>query len=71
MSVDRVVKLPPTTFVHVQDTNTSVTRVVVGPARVVCLAHERVTMGPSPLVVLKPGRSHHTHSHTLTHMLSL
>jgi hypothetical protein len=55
--VDRIVKLPPSTFLHVQDTNTSVTRVVVGPARVVCLAHERVTLGPSPLIVLKPNES--------------
>lgn len=51
---ERVVKVPPHHFLHVIDTNTSVTRVLVGPARVVCLAHEKVTLGPSPLVVLPP-----------------
>lgn len=51
---DRVIKVPPGQFVHIVDTNTTVTRVLVGPARLVCLAHERVVVGPSPLIVIPP-----------------
>lgn len=49
-----MIKVPPGQFVHIVDTNTTVTRVLVGPARLVCLAHERVVVGPSPLIVIPP-----------------
>lgn len=47
-------RIPPFAFIHVLDNNTSVTRVVTGPATFARQEHEQIVCGPLPMIVLPP-----------------
>ena len=49
-----VIRLPPFYFVHVMDTNSNVTRIVVGPCTVTTMDHERVVLGPRKMIMIPP-----------------
>jgi major vault protein len=49
-----LIKVPPFHYLHLLDTNTNVVRVVEGPCRYTCLGHERVLIGPEPMVIIPP-----------------
>ena len=51
---ESVVRIKPFHYVHVHDTNSSVTRVIVGPLTFTRQEHERVVFGPEPMVVVPP-----------------
>jgi len=52
--MDRVVKLPPLTYIHVLNTNSNIVTVVLGPKRLTCLEHEQVILGPIKQHVIAP-----------------
>jgi major vault protein len=54
MPHDYVIKIPPLSYLHLQDLNQNVTRLVVGPQTYTCLDHQRVILGPEPMVVVPP-----------------
>jgi len=49
-----LIRLRPLSYIHVQDTNTSITTLVVGPRTFTRAAHEQVVEGPSPMVAIPP-----------------
>ena len=51
---ESVVRIKPFHYVHVHDTNSSVTRVIAGPLTFTRQEHERVVFGPEPMVVVPP-----------------
>jgi len=54
MPHDYVIKIPPQSYLHLQDLNQNVTRLVVGPQTYTCLDHQRVIFGPEAMVVVPP-----------------
>lgn len=53
-SSDVLIKVPPFHYLHVQDRNTNITRIVKGPTRFTCLDDLRVVCGPQKMVVIPP-----------------
>ena len=52
---DRVVRLPPATYIHVHDSNTNITSLVVGPTTYTVSPHQVLqTVEPQPFVVIPP-----------------
>lgn len=49
-----LIKLRPQFYVHVLDRNTNVTSLLVGPQTYTCYEHQRVVLGPEPMVSLPP-----------------
>lgn len=54
MPRDYVIKIPPQSYLHVQDRNDNVTRLEVGPRTFTCMDHETVILGPEPMKVIPP-----------------
>jgi major vault protein len=49
-----LVKVPPYHYLHVLNLNTNVVRVVEGPCRYTRLDHEKIILGPEPMIVIPP-----------------
>ncbi|ELR17460.1 major vault protein alpha, putative [Acanthamoeba castellanii str. Neff] len=49
-----IIRVPPYHYIHVLDNNANVVRVVEGPSRYTCLGHEKVILGPEPMIVVPP-----------------
>jgi major vault protein len=49
-----IIRIPPFHYLHVLDNNANVVRVVEGPSRYTCLGHEKVLLGPEPMIVVPP-----------------
>eukprot|EP01112_Ceratiomyxa_fruticulosa_P014613 TRINITY_DN4201_c0_g1_i2.p1 TRINITY_DN4201_c0_g1~~TRINITY_DN4201_c0_g1_i2.p1 ORF type:complete len:836 (-),score=252.73 TRINITY_DN4201_c0_g1_i2:463-2970(-) len=54
MSDQSVIRIKPYFFIHVLDNNTNVTRVEVGPKTLTRQDHEKVVLGPDPMVMVPP-----------------
>jgi len=54
MSDGSVIRIKPYFFVHVLDNNTNVTRVETGPQTFTRQDHEKVVLGPEPMVMIPP-----------------
>ena len=52
---DRIIRLTPSTYVHVCDNNTNITRVIVGPVTFTRMDHEEIVLGPEQLVTVPKG----------------
>ncbi|XP_038046157.1 major vault protein-like [Patiria miniata] len=50
-----VVNIGPVEFVHILDVGTNITRLEVGPQRLMCLNNEKLEAGPIPCVIVPPG----------------
>lgn len=53
-STDSVIRLPPLYFAHVLDTNSNITKVIVGPETVTRMDHESVVLGPREMIIIPP-----------------
>ena len=53
---DRIIRLTPSTYVHVCDNNTNITRVIVGPVTFTRMDHEEIVLGPEQLVTVRTKR---------------
>eukprot|EP01087_Luapelamoeba_hula_P015187 TRINITY_DN4506_c0_g1_i2.p1 TRINITY_DN4506_c0_g1~~TRINITY_DN4506_c0_g1_i2.p1 ORF type:complete len:480 (-),score=83.75 TRINITY_DN4506_c0_g1_i2:55-1494(-) len=49
-----LIKVPPYHFLHVLNLNTNVVRVVDGPCRYTRLDHEKIILGPEPMIAIPP-----------------
>ncbi|MBN1875765.1 MAG: colicin uptake protein [Anaerolineae bacterium] len=49
-----VIRLKPQQYIHVLDNNTGVTRLEVGPQTLTLRDHERLILGPEPMVIIPP-----------------
>jgi len=49
-----LIKVPPFHYMHLLDLNTNVIRVIEGPCRYTRLDHEKVILGPEPMVIIPP-----------------
>lgn len=54
MSDGSVIRIKPYHFIHVLDNNTNVTRVETGPQTFTRQDHEKVALGPEPMVMIPP-----------------
>lgn len=54
MSDSSVIRIKPLYYVHVLDSNTNVTRVIVGPNTFTRRDHEKVVSGPDAMITLPP-----------------
>eukprot|EP01110_Echinostelium_bisporum_P011759 TRINITY_DN57_c0_g1_i2.p1 TRINITY_DN57_c0_g1~~TRINITY_DN57_c0_g1_i2.p1 ORF type:complete len:845 (-),score=482.36 TRINITY_DN57_c0_g1_i2:190-2691(-) len=54
MSDGSVIRIKPYHFIHVLDNNTNVTRVELGPQTFTRQDHEKVVLGPDPMVMIPP-----------------
>jgi len=52
--MDSVLRLKPYQYAHILDTNSQVTRVVVGPATITKQQHETLAYGPADMVIVPP-----------------
>ena len=51
---DVIIRVPPYTYIHILDTNTNITRVVVGPHTHTRQEHEKLIVGPEKCVTVPP-----------------
>ena len=51
---DVIIRVPPFSYIQLLDTNTNITRVVVGPQTVTRQEHEKVVLGPEKMVTVPP-----------------
>lgn len=51
---DAIIRLKPHYFIHVLDNNTNVTRLLVGPQTFTRQDHEKVVLGPEPMIQIPP-----------------
>eukprot|EP01113_Clastostelium_recurvatum_P017879 TRINITY_DN210_c0_g1_i1.p1 TRINITY_DN210_c0_g1~~TRINITY_DN210_c0_g1_i1.p1 ORF type:complete len:884 (-),score=341.02 TRINITY_DN210_c0_g1_i1:121-2772(-) len=49
-----VIRIKPNYFIHVLDNNTNVTRVELGPRTLTRQDHEKVVLGPDPMIMVPP-----------------
>ena len=55
MSSDNsIIRVKPYYYLHVLDNNTNVTRLVVGPLTFIRQDHEKVILGPEPMIQVPP-----------------
>lgn len=54
MADSSVIRIKPYNFIHVLDNNTNVTRVETGPQTFTRQDHEKVVLGPEPMVMIPP-----------------
>eukprot|EP01112_Ceratiomyxa_fruticulosa_P000715 TRINITY_DN10648_c0_g1_i1.p1 TRINITY_DN10648_c0_g1~~TRINITY_DN10648_c0_g1_i1.p1 ORF type:complete len:438 (+),score=81.00 TRINITY_DN10648_c0_g1_i1:161-1474(+) len=52
--VGKVLHVRPFQYVHILNTNLNVAHLESGPKRVICLAHEKVVLGPEKMIVIPP-----------------
>lgn len=49
-----IVRIPPLNYIHVQDTNSNITRLEIGPQTFVKKEHENVILGPKKMIKIPP-----------------
>ena len=54
VETNRVIRLKPQQYLHVLDNNTGVTRLEVGPQTLTLRDHERLIVGPEPMLIVPP-----------------
>jgi len=52
--MDYIIRIPPFQYLHVKDSNTNVVSVVTGPTTFTCLDHQKVVLGPVPMIIIPP-----------------
>eukprot|EP01015_Nassula_variabilis_P025331 TRINITY_DN493_c0_g1_i9.p1 TRINITY_DN493_c0_g1~~TRINITY_DN493_c0_g1_i9.p1 ORF type:complete len:718 (+),score=194.36 TRINITY_DN493_c0_g1_i9:218-2371(+) len=54
MSTSNLVRIPPFTYIHILDNNSTITRIEIGPATYVKKENETIVLGPKQMIRLKP-----------------